>query len=82
VLINALLTLNFILIALHLYFYSSQKQKNYGLSIFIRLLTLGLFSFVILDRYETQSHLILVLVSWAIFEIIEGLFKKKKASAP
>ncbi|CAM9110631.1 hypothetical protein MUB06_08200 [Acinetobacter pseudolwoffii] len=79
-LINALLALNFILITLHFYFYSSQKQKNYALSIFIRLLILGLFGYVILDRHETQTHLILVLISWVIFELIESLYQKKKAS--
>lgn len=81
-LFNTLLGLNIVCIGLYFYVLISQKNKNYYLSILIRLMTLGLFGFVILDRYETQTHLILVLVSWAIFEIIEGLFKKKKASAP
>lgn len=79
-LINAFLALNFILIALHLYIYSSQKPKSYALSIFIRLLILALFGILILGHYETQTHLILVLISWVIFELIESLYQKKKAS--
>lgn len=81
-LINTLLALNFILIAFHFYRFNQHKQKNFALSIFIRLLTLTLFGFIILERYESQSHLILVLLAWVIFELIESFYKRKKASVP
>lgn len=79
-LFNTLLGLNIVCIGLYFYVLISQKNKNYYLSILIRLLILSLFGYVILDRHETQTHLILVLISWVIFELIESLYQKKKAS--
>ena len=49
-LFNTLLGLNIVCIGLYFYVLISQKNKNYYLSILIRLMTLGLFGLVIFDR--------------------------------
>jgi len=58
-----------------------QKNKNYYLSILIRLMTLGLFGLVIFDRYETQNHLIVLLLLWVGFESMEQFYARKKSSS-
>jgi len=58
-----------------------QKNKNYYLSILIRLMTLGLFGLVIFDRYETQNHLIMLLLLWVGFESMEQFYARKKSSS-
>lgn len=60
----------------------TQKIKHYTLSILIRLLILGLFGFVIFDKYETKNHLIIVLIVWIVFELIENFYKNKIISKP
>lgn len=57
------------------------KEKNYYLSILIRLMTLGLFGLVIVDRYETQNHLILLLLLWVGFESMEQFYARKKSDS-
>ena len=42
----------------------------------IRILTLGLFALIMLDQYETQTHLALVLLTWVLFENIENFYRK------
>lgn len=80
-LLNTLLALNLILIALHFYLYAIHKSKDFRLSISIRVLTLGLFGFIILDHYESHIHFVLVLLSWVVFEVIENFYKKTQASS-
>lgn len=81
-LFNTLFALNIILISLYLYFLKTQKIKQYTLSILIHLLILGLFGFVLFDKYETKNHLIMVLSVWIIFELIEIFYKNKIISKP
>ena len=80
-LFNTLLGLNMVCILLYCYLLISQKNKNYYLSILIRFITLGLFSLVIFERYETQNHLIVLLVLWVGFESIEQFYARKKSSS-
>ncbi len=70
-LFNTLLSLNILCVGLYFYVLISQKNKNYYLSILIRLMTLGLFGLVIVDRYETQNHLIVLLLLWVGFESMQ-----------
>jgi len=76
-LFNALYALMVVLFLLYLYGLTFKKQKNYYLSIMIRILTLGLFALIILDQYETQTHLALVLLTWVLFESSENFYRKK-----
>lgn len=76
-LFNALFALLVLLLLLYLYSLTFKKQKNYYLSIMIRILTLGLFALIMLDQYETQTHLALVLLTWVLFENIENFYRKK-----
>lgn len=76
-LFNALFALMVVLFLLSLYSLVFKKQKNYYLSIMIRLLTLGLFTLIAFDQYETQTHLALVLLTWVLFESSENLYRKK-----
>jgi hypothetical protein len=55
------------------------QTKHYALSALIRLSLLGLFAFVIFEQYNQQHHLIIVLLSWAIFEAIEQFYRAKIA---
>ncbi|ENX24514.1 hypothetical protein [Acinetobacter sp. CIP 102136] len=80
-LFNTLLGLNMVCILLYCYLLISQKNKNYYLSILIRFITLGLFGLVIFERYETQNHLIVLLVLWVGFESIEQFYARKKSSS-
>lgn len=80
-LFNTLLGLNMLCIGLYFYVLISQKKKNYYLSILIRLMTLGLFGLVIVDRYETQNHLIVLLLLWVGFESTEQFYTRKKSSS-
>ncbi|KGT47164.1 hypothetical protein [Acinetobacter sp. HR7] len=76
-LFNALFALMVVLFLLSLYSLAFKKQKNYYLSIMIRLLTLGLFTLIVFDQYETQTHLALVLLTWVLFESSENFYRKK-----
>ena len=80
-LFNTLLGLNIVCIGLYFYVVISQKNKNYYLSILIRLMTLGLFGLVIFDRYETQNHLIVLLLLWVGFESMQQFYTRKKSSS-
>ncbi|ATO18713.1 hypothetical protein BS636_03060 [Acinetobacter sp. LoGeW2-3] len=80
-LFNALFALMVILYLLYVYGLVFKKQKNYYLSIMIRLLTLGLFILIIFDQHETQTHLILVLLTWVLFESSENFYNKKLSSS-
>lgn len=44
-------------------------------------MTLGLFGLVIFDRYETQNHLIMLLLLWVGFESMEQFYARKKSSS-
>ena len=76
-LFNALFALLGLLFLLYLYGLTFKKQKNFYLSIMIRILTLGLFALIILDQYETQTHLALVLLTWVLFECSENFYRKR-----
>lgn len=57
----------------------ANQYKHFGLSIAVRLITLTLFGFVIFDHYESQTHLIILLLLWVGFESVENIVKKKNA---
>ncbi|WP_347453163.1 hypothetical protein [Acinetobacter thermotolerans] len=80
-LFNALFALMVVLFLLYLYSLVFKKQKNYYLSIMIRLLTLGLFFLIVFDQYETQTHLALVLLTWVLFESSENFYRKKLSAS-
>ena len=61
-LFNALYALMVVLFLLYLYGLVFKKQKNYYLSIMIRLLTLGLFALIVFDQHETQIHLATIFI--------------------
>ncbi|MFV5490411.1 hypothetical protein [Acinetobacter sp. ASP199] len=80
-LFNALYALMVFLFLLYLYSVVFQKQKNYYLSIMIRLLTLGLFALIVFDQHETQTHLALVLLTWVLFESSDNFYSKRLSSS-
>ena len=80
-LLNGLLAVIFILITSHAYLCAGPQGKNFALSISIRILTLVLFLFIIFEQAHQQIHFILILIAWVIFEVIEGLYKKKIRSS-
>lgn len=80
-LFNALYALMVVLFLLYLYGLVFKKQKNYYLSIMIRLLTLGLFALIVFDQHETQIHLALVLLTWVLFESSDNFYSKRLSSS-
>lgn len=80
-LFNALYALMVVLFLLYLYGLVFKKQKNYYISIMIRLLTLGLFALIIFDQHETQIHLALVLLTWVLFESSDNFYNKRLSSS-
>ncbi len=80
-LFNALYALMVVLFLLYLYGLVFKKQKNYYLSIMIRLLTLGLFALIVFDQHETQIHLALVLLTWVLFENSDNFYNKRLPSS-
>jgi hypothetical protein len=63
------------LIFLYIKHVLSHKTKNYRLSIVIRILTLLLFALVIFEQFSEKQHLILVLLTWIIFEGLDQYHK-------
>ena len=80
--LSILLGIYMLLITSYICTVLAKKHKHLGLSIMVRLLTLILFAFVIFDHYESQIHLIVLLVLWVGFESFENIFKKKIDPAP
>ena len=80
-LFNALFALLVLLFLLYLYGLTFKKQKNYYLSVMIRLLTLGLFALIVFDQHETQIHLALVLLTWVLFESSDNFYNKSLSSS-